>query len=104
MVERDKNGRFLKGSSGNDKGRPKKEREDRYYEIMRSTVSYEDWEKIIKRAAQQAIGGDDRARKFLAEYLIGKPVQELKVEGQTDLSIILAWDDAEIEPDATGAA
>ncbi len=89
MSDRDGNGRFVKGVSGNPKGRSPKEREDRYYEIALTAVSYEKWEKIIKKAADQAERGDGVARKFLADYLIGPPVQ--RSETSLDGSINLVW-------------
>ena len=79
MDDRDAKGRFVKGNPGNPnaKGRPKKAREERYYEIAMSTVTYDDWKAIIKKAAQQAKKGDSMARKFLADYLVGPPQQRL---------------------------
>jgi len=40
---RDKNGRFKKGSVANPNGRPKKEREIRFYEITLTACTYADW-------------------------------------------------------------
>ena len=64
---------WVKGQSGNPNGRPKKKREERYLEITLNTVTFADWKEIIKKAAEQARRGDKDARKFLAEYLLGKP-------------------------------
>lgn len=78
MADRDSNGRLLPGHTvSKGKGRPKKAREEKYYEIAMSAVSYVDWKKIIKKAAQQAVKGDSTARKFLADYLVGPPQQRL---------------------------
>jgi hypothetical protein len=74
MAERDENGKFAKGNPGGP-GRPKKEREERFTEITLSAVTFKDWEEIIKKAVTQAKRGDAQARKFLADYLIGPPVQ-----------------------------
>ena len=65
---RDKKGRFVKGNSGGP-GRPPKEREERYYEIAMNTVTFKDWQEIIKRAVSDAKRGDDKARKWLSDYL-----------------------------------
>lgn len=81
MRERDEKGRFIKGSVGNPKGRPPKAREERYYEITLSTVTFADWEEIIRKAADQAKRGDYQARKFLADYLLGPPLQRAEILG-----------------------
>ena len=82
MVERDESGKFIKGVSGNPQGRPKKEREERFYEITLSTVGFEDWKAIIQKAVKQAKAGDSMARKFLADYIMGPPVQRSEVTGK----------------------
>jgi len=46
MVTRDANGKFIKGQSGNPAGRPKKEREERFYEVAITAVSFTDWREI----------------------------------------------------------
>lgn len=79
MTERDANGRFVKGHSGNPNGRPKKARETRYYEILVTAVTYEQWARIVKKAAQQAERGDAVARKWLADYIVGVPEQTQNV-------------------------
>jgi hypothetical protein len=71
MAERDKNGRFVKGHAGGP-GRPPREREEKYYELAMTSVTYKDWQAIINRAANDAKRGDAQARKWLAEYLAPK--------------------------------
>ena len=75
-MERTEKGTFAKGNGGGP-GRPKKEREDKYYEITLNTVSFEQWKRIVTRAAKQAENGDSVARKWLADYLQGAPVQKI---------------------------
>ena len=77
-MTRDENGKFTKGNPGGP-GRPKKEREAKYYDITLSAVNLEDWKQIIKKAVDQAKRGDSMARKFLADYLMGPPVQKADV-------------------------
>lgn len=79
---RDNKGRFPKGTSGNPAGRPKKEREERFYEITLSKVTFKDWEDIVQKAVYQAKRGDSVARKWLSDYLIGPPVQRQEVTGK----------------------
>jgi len=74
--------RFVKGQSGNPNGRPKKQREERYHEIMLNTVTFDDWEYIIDKAVKQAKSGDAVARKWLSDYLIGAPVQKVAGTGK----------------------
>ena len=81
MPERDETGKFKKGNSGGP-GRPTKEREERYYDILITTVTYDRWKKIVLKAADQAERGDQAARKWLADYLIGAPVQRTELTGK----------------------
>lgn len=78
---RDEKGRFIKGVVTNPRGRPPKEREARYLDIMLTTVTPDDWAKIIIRAAEQAKRGDAPARKWLSDYLLGPPVQRQEISG-----------------------
>ena len=79
MTDRDDKGRFIKGSTGNPTGRSPREREERYYQIMMTTVSFENWKRIIEKAVQQAEKGDAQARKWLGDYLVGAAVQKLDI-------------------------
>lgn len=74
---RDDKGRFIKGSVGNPKGRPQKEREVKYYQLTVSAVSDSDWIEIVDYAVKQAKRGDGPARKWLSDYLIGLPQQKV---------------------------
>lgn len=81
MTGRDEDGKFKKGMSGNPAGRPRKEREERFYEVATTTVTFQDWKEIIQKAVSQAKRGDTAARKFLADYLMGVPVQRTELTG-----------------------
>ena len=78
---RDEKGRFLKGATGNPNGRPKKEREVRYYEIMQSKCTFQEWGQVCQKAVSQAVRGDAVARKWLTDYLIGPPTQKHEITG-----------------------
>ena len=110
MTERDSKGRFVKGNGaakGNKggPGRPPKAREERYYEITVSTVTYNQWERIVRKAAQQAERGDATARKWLADYLVGTPEQNLNLGGGLTHRIVFAWDhDTGDEDQSAGTA
>ena len=85
MAQRDENGRFVKGNTGNPRGRMPKGREEKYYEITRSSCTFESWKRIVKKAVQQAERGDSVARKWLADYLIGPPVQKNENENTGEM-------------------
>jgi len=80
-MERDENGKFVKGNPGGP-GRPKKEREERFYEITLETVTFDEWREVIRKALAQAKRGDPQARKWLGDYLMGQPVQRHEVAGE----------------------
>ena len=96
MAEREANGQFAKGWKGGP-GRPKKDREMRFYEITMSACTFKDWRAIVKKAIEQAKRGDTAARKWLSDYLIGTPDQNLNVKGDSVLDVILHY--VEEQPD-----
>lgn len=68
-------------SAARGHGRPPKEREERYYEITISTVTFAQWKRIIEKAGEQAEQGDHQARKWLADYIVGVPEQPIHLSG-----------------------
>jgi len=89
VSDRDDNGRFKKGTVPNPKGRPTKEREVRYHEILLSSVSFADWQRIVEKARDQALKGDSVARKWLADYFIGPPIQRQEHTGADGGAIVV---------------
>lgn len=89
MMTRDEKGRFKKGNPGG--GRKARAVEQAYLKIFKDTVSPDDWREIIKRAVKDAKLGDNIARKFIADYLIGAPVQ--KVDAKISGDMIINWGD-----------
>ena len=73
-IERDAKGRFTKGSSGNPQGRLPKQVEKTYLQVSESVCSFDVWREIVAKAVEQARRGDARARQWLSDYLIGKPL------------------------------
>ena len=62
-------------------------------EITISSVTFADWKKIVQVAVKQAQRGDNQARKFLADYLLGPPPQKHEISGKVSADIVLVnWD------------
>jgi hypothetical protein len=78
---RDNTGKFVKGHEGTG-GRKPRATEEKYLQLLKKTVSPDDWKEIIQRAVTDAKRGDGIARKFIADYLIGAPVQRLEHAGE----------------------
>lgn len=70
---RDANGRFLPGGPAGP-GRPPRQTERAYLEALSEACPLDKWVQIVARAVEDAIGGDDKARGWLASYLIGRPI------------------------------
>jgi hypothetical protein len=90
VTERDDRGRFVKGQTGNPNGRPKKAREEQYLDILLSVVTPEEWTKVCVSALTHAKAGDGKAREWLGNYIIGKPVERHEVtfgNGDIDAAI-----------------
>lgn len=80
MVERDEKGRFTKGSSGNPAGRPRRATEERYLAVLCEAVPLTRWRKIVERAVVDAEKGDDKARRWLGDYVIGRPTEYVNTD------------------------
>ena len=79
MTDRDSSGKFVSGNTGGP-GRPKRKFEEKYILALTNAVSEGQWQAIITRAISDAQRGDWRARQWLADYIIGKPVQQLDID------------------------
>ena len=104
-MTRDEKGRFASGNGGGP-GRPKRVTETEYLDATIETVSLADWKKIARKAKDDAVNGDATARKWLSDYLLGKPVDKVQLTGADNepLKIVFTWEDANnTNPDASGA-
>jgi len=81
-MTRDENGRFIKGVSGNPKGRALRVAEDDFKRLIDRAVTITDWIAIIAKAKEQAVRGDNRAREWLADRRYGKAPQPLQHSGE----------------------
>lgn len=75
-----KTGRFLPGNKASP-GRKKKAIERDYTKMFTDVVTSEKWREVIEAALKLAIGGDSFARRWLSDYIIGKPPQILELRG-----------------------
>ena len=99
QLGRDKNGRFVKGHKSTG-GRAPVAREVRYYEILQSSCTFADWDDICKKAVTDAKRGDSVARKWLADYLIGPPVERKDItSGDEPLKVVLVYADDSDRPE-----
>ncbi len=87
-MTRDEKGKFVKGHPPMG-GRPKKSREEKFYKILVTTVTEQDWAEIIQRAMNDAKHGDASARTWLSNYYAGPPVQKLEHTGENQGPIVL---------------
>lgn len=72
---RDGAGRFAPGNLGGP-GRPRRETERAYLSIISEMCPPETWREIVAKAVDRARHGDEKAREWLASYLVGKPAHE----------------------------
>lgn len=79
--DRDDNGRFKKGYSGNPNGRPKRDVEQEYLDAVIGACPLSRWKVIVKKAVEQAERGNPVARKWLSDYLV-PPIQRLEHSGE----------------------
>lgn len=93
-IARDSKGRFVKGASGNPQGRLPKQIEQSYLQVSESVCTFDVWREITMKAIEQAKRGDARARQWLSDYLIGKPLQMIMaVQDKQENALIITWDD-----------
>ena len=95
MSDRTPQGQFAPGNPGGP-GRPPKARELAYLAVLREAVSLDDGAPVVARAKADAVSAGygegegatrDKARRFLADYLLGRPAQTLHLDrGDDDVS------------------
>jgi hypothetical protein len=80
MTERDERGRFVKGNGGGP-GRPKRSREEQYLDVLLGVCTPDEWKIVCAVALSRAKAGDAKAREWLGNYIIGKPIEKHEVSG-----------------------
>lgn len=81
---RDEFGRFKKGEYPGGPGRRPRQAEAEYMQATIETVSLSRWRRIVQAAAEAAEAGDASARRWLSDYLLGKPAQRLEIDMAAD--------------------
>lgn len=56
-----------------------------YLSVLLDTVTLDDWRDVVNNTLEAAKGGDDKARAWLAQYLMGKPA----TEAPTPLTVVV---------------
>ena len=87
MKDRNKQGKFVKGSKGGP-GRPPRKTEAVYLQATVNVCPVSSWKKIVLQAVKDAEKGDSQARLFLAKYLIGEPVNPEPERTQIVVSVL----------------
>ena len=80
---RNEHGQFVAGHTiaGHNGGRPKRAVEEKYLDILRATVTPDDWKTITQTAIARAKAGDNVARQWLSDWMLGKPVERHELTG-----------------------
>jgi hypothetical protein len=83
-ADRAPNGRFLPGHGIKSPGRPRRDEEAAWLGLLRSEVTDVRWEAIVRKAIEQALRGDPRARGWLSDYVLPAaskvPVPDQRIE------------------------
>ena len=74
MTDRGADGKFVKGQTGNPKGRPKKATEQEYQDALYDVVPLERWKKILEAQMKRAERGDIQAFNAIANRIL--PITE----------------------------
>ena len=61
--------------------------EGTYLEILQRAVTPADWLDVADKALSQAKRGDHNARKWLSDYLLGPPPQDINLNHSGQMSI-----------------
>ena len=86
----DSNGKFARGCRGGPGRKPKPpHKRVQYLSIIMETCTPDKWREVCQKALQAALEGDEHARNWLANYLIGRPTQTVNVQSPDGGPLIL---------------
>ena len=92
-AKRDEKGRFQIGNPGGP-GRLKRQTEAGYLSVLMEACDLETWRGIVDRAVTDATDGNEKARSWLASYLVGAPSTEAPSAGAVVQQQLLGNDPA----------
>lgn len=99
---RNGSGQFAPGTAGGP-GRPSRAVEEYYLGLIASGCSEADFLAIVRKAVKQAKKGDPAARKWIADYLVGKPIEKHEIKHEADQTVA-AFFGRLVEAEAKGLA
>lgn len=88
--ERDENGRFLPGQSGNPKGRAQKSVEAASLDKFRSYYRNGNMDKLIGALQRQIERGNVQAIRLALSYLWGQPPQDITIDSDSIIRVIVS--------------
>ena len=101
MANRDSKGRFTKGNRA-AAARTSRRTESAYLQATVTKVPVTQWQEVVAKALDDALAGDMHARRWLSDYIIGRPAKPPVIAGiDTNLleSVIEALRTAQYDPE-----
>ena len=108
---RDEKGRFVKGSTGNPKGRPPRATEKEYLDAVYDEIPIERFRRMVTKQAERAERGDIRALEFIVRVMGLEAARKIDLTGSIGIAELTSDDlaaarrkAAEFESQIEGAA
>lgn len=88
---RDNRGRFVKGQSGNPKGRLPRATEDQYRGVVNDTITLERFAAMLEKQVQRAERGDLAAFNTIAK-LLGLDIQKVQNQHDGEITVKIIYE------------
>ena len=82
---------FIKGQSGNPKGRNPRPAEEAYLKAVVKAMPKTRWASVLNRVATLAERGERWAVEFYADRIMGKPIQQVEASHTGEQKIIVEY-------------
>lgn len=86
-MQRDAKGRFVKGSTGNPKGRPPRATEQEYQDAVKDTIPIQRFIRMLEKQAQRAERGDIRAFDCVVRLIGVEAAKKLDFSGGARIQV-----------------